>query len=198
MFSPGLSLDARALERTTAANNQEGASAGNGVEKSQRCLADQPPLYCLPSRQLQGRPPRPFSAGHTEAVFSSTEDRIRASQANAAGASPPIASHTHLAEFGSHWTGRVAESRFAVLFPSDCRICGTPLIEISRLPLCQDCLDAMLPISGGVCSICSERLFSFYAIADSESDSLCGLCRRLEPRFAHASATEVMKEDCAS
>ena len=34
----------------------------------------------------------------------------------------------------SRWGGRAAESLFAVLFPSDCRICGAPLVTISRLP----------------------------------------------------------------
>jgi hypothetical protein len=34
----------------------------------------------------------------------------------------------------SRWGGRAAESHFVVLFPSDCRICGTPLVTISRLP----------------------------------------------------------------
>ena len=34
----------------------------------------------------------------------------------------------------SRWGCRAAESLFAVLFPSDCRICGAPLVTISRLP----------------------------------------------------------------
>ena len=34
----------------------------------------------------------------------------------------------------SRWGGRAGESLFAVLFPSDCRICGAPLLTISRLP----------------------------------------------------------------
>ena len=34
----------------------------------------------------------------------------------------------------SRWGGRAAESLFVVLFPSDCRICDTPLLTISRLP----------------------------------------------------------------
>jgi ComF family protein len=46
----------------------------------------------------------------------------------------------------------------------------------------------MLPVSGGVCTVCGERLFSSYAFADGESESLCGLCRRIEPAFARASA----------
>jgi ComF family protein len=74
------------------------------------------------------------------------------------------------------------------LFPSDCRICGTPLIKISRLPVCQECLDAMLPISGGICIICGERLFSPYALAGSGGEPRCGLCRRIEPAFARAAA----------
>jgi ComF family protein len=46
----------------------------------------------------------------------------------------------------------------------------------------------MRPISGGVCSICGERIFSSYAFADGEQESLCGLCRRVEPAFARATA----------
>jgi ComF family protein len=74
------------------------------------------------------------------------------------------------------------------LFPSDCRICGTPLVEISRLPVCQQCLDAMRPIAGGVCAICGERLFSSYAIAGAVGEPRCGLCRRIEPVFVRAAA----------
>jgi ComF family protein len=46
----------------------------------------------------------------------------------------------------------------------------------------------MLPISGGVCTICGERLFSSYAFAGTAGDSRCGLCRRIEPAFARAAA----------
>jgi ComF family protein len=90
------------------------------------------------------------------------------------------------------WVSRVsrqiAESLFAVLFPSDCRICGTALVKISRLPVCQECLDAVRPIGGGLCAICGERLFSSYALAALESAPRCGLCRRIEPTFARAVA----------
>jgi ComF family protein len=44
----------------------------------------------------------------------------------------------------------------------------------------------MHPIAGGLCSICGERLFSPYAA--SESEPRCGLCRRVEPAFACATA----------
>ncbi|MGA9306617.1 MAG: ComF family protein [Candidatus Sulfotelmatobacter sp.] len=108
-------------------------------------------------------------------------------------AGPSIASRTH--EFGIHpvrteesWTAQVAASLFAVLFPSDCRICQTPLVRISRLPVCQECLDAMHAIGGGVCAICGERLFSSYAVAGAAGEPRCGLCRRIEPPFARAAA----------
>src|SRR4029077_20129653 len=100
----------------------------------------------------------------------------------------PVASRTGKVQTSRGWAGQIAESLFAVLFPSDCRICGTPLLKISRLPLCQDCLDAMRPISGGVCTICGERLFSSYAFAGGEGEARCGLCRRIEPAFARAAA----------
>ncbi|MBZ5653050.1 MAG: ComF family protein [Acidobacteriia bacterium] len=82
----------------------------------------------------------------------------------------------------------VAESLFATLFPSDCRLCGTPLVNISRLPVCRPCLSDIRPIAGGVCSRCGERVFSPYALGSDASEVLCGLCRRLEPPFAKAVA----------
>jgi ComF family protein len=46
----------------------------------------------------------------------------------------------------------------------------------------------MLPIAGGVCATCGERLFSAYVVAGAPGESRCGLCRRIEPAFARASA----------
>ena len=93
-------------------------------------------------------------------------------------------------------SSQIAESLFAVLFPSDCRICGAPLVKIARLPVCLPCLDAMQPIQGGTCAICGERLFSPHAFAGtqgcagegSENEPRCGLCRRIEPPFVRALA----------
>lgn len=82
----------------------------------------------------------------------------------------------------------VAESLFATLFPSDCRLCGTPLVSISRLPVCRPCLSDIRPIAEGVCSTCGERVFSPYALSGEAGEARCGLCRRLEPPFAKAVA----------
>jgi ComF family protein len=46
----------------------------------------------------------------------------------------------------------------------------------------------MRPIPGGVCAICGERLGSSYSLAGAPGESRCGLCRRVEPAFARASA----------
>ena len=80
----------------------------------------------------------------------------------------------------------VGESLFATLFPSDCRLCGTPLVNISRLPVCPPCLSEIRPIADGVCAVCGERVFSPYAI--NAGETRCGLCLRLAPPFVKAVA----------
>ena len=84
------------------------------------------------------------------------------------------------------WAAEAAESLFATLFPADCRICGEPLIRISRLPVCEGCLASIHPIAGGLCAICGERIVSGYAL-ESE-DIRCGICRRIDQPFAKAAA----------
>jgi ComF family protein len=132
-----------------------------------------------------------------EAVFSSSEDRIRASQASAAVAGHSIVSRqpsygpegTLASETSTHvsattsldqsWVRRAAESLFLVLFPSDCRICGEPQLNLSRLPVCPDCLAGIHPTGGKVCDICGERLLSSYADRDSDGRRRCPACRRI-------------------
>jgi ComF family protein len=123
------------------------------------------------------------AAGRGRIVFSSNGTPIRATGTRVVAQDNPWVS----------WASGVAAGLFATLFPSDCRLCGAPLINISRLPVCEECLGAMRPIAGGLCSICGERLISPFAFSaeghDSEtSDALCGLCRRLEPPYVKATA----------
>ena len=81
----------------------------------------------------------------------------------------------------------VAESLFATLFPANCRLCSAPLVNISRLPVCEECLSEILPIAGGTCVICGERLMSPYVLSEA-GEGKCGLCRRLDPPYAKAVA----------
>lgn len=78
-----------------------------------------------------------------------------------------------------------AQGLFSVLFPSNCRFCESPLLEISRLPVCSDCLAAIQPIAGSLCVRCGERLA---AEGIHAPQSLCGNCQLEEPLFAKAAA----------
>ncbi len=78
----------------------------------------------------------------------------------------------------------VAQGVFTALFPSDCRLCGTPLTNISRLPVCQSCLLAMVPITGSTCAICGEHLDSGVA----SDDQICPACGESRPYFSKAAA----------
>jgi hypothetical protein len=70
-----------------------------------------------------------------EAVFSSSSTgfRTRAAQGQAHGlAEPGLADHGFV-----RFAERAAVGVFFTFFPSDCRICGSPLIEAPRLPVKQ-------------------------------------------------------------
>ena len=136
---------------------------------------------------MEGLAAAEASAVQKEAVFSSSEDRIRAVQARSVVANWPIA-----LEWGSQSLSRAlrrsAESLFSVLFPSDCRICGLPLLNISRLPVCPECLNGISAVEGRVCSICGERVLSSYALSDDDGWVRCPACRRIDRPFERAVA----------
>jgi len=74
----------------------------------------------------------------------------------------------------------VVRSVFSVFFPSDCRLCGIPLVNISRLPVCQECLDSIEPIRTPQCVQCGERLLPAQLLM---GDGRCQGCREFEPEF---------------
>jgi ComF family protein len=122
-----------------------------------------------------------------EAVFSSSSTgfRIRAAQGQAAD--------HELARHGfAGWPERVAATLFFTFFPADCRICGSPLLRVSRLPVCKACLLALRPLQGSYCTVCGEALHLAAAIdlsADSgKSETRCLLCQRADPPFERAVA----------
>jgi len=79
-----------------------------------------------------------------------------------------------------------ADSLFSVLFPSDCRICQSALTRISSLPVCENCLQQIAPLSGILCGVCGEKLFSRFT--ETEEGPRCGMCRRAAPPFQRAVA----------
>ena len=79
----------------------------------------------------------------------------------------------------------VAQGLFAALFPSDCRLCGTPLVNISRLPVCPECISAMAPMSAEACAICGEGMAGLARPGEIQT---CSLCREARPNFEKACA----------
>jgi ComF family protein len=126
--------------------------------------------------------------GDEEAVFSSSEDRIRAGEAVVAGTRPSIIARLSSSNFALAWAHGAAESLFSIFFPSDCRICQHSLLNISRLPVCPGCLAAIHAVEGKVCSICGERVLSAYAECDDDGLRRCPVCRRIDRPFERALA----------
>lgn len=74
-----------------------------------------------------------------------------------------------------------AQSLFATLFPADCRFCGAPLSEISRLPVCAVCLDQIHALDAVTCAVCGDALLG-------AAGPICGDCQLQGPPFARAEA----------
>ncbi len=78
----------------------------------------------------------------------------------------------------------------AVLFPAPCRICGTTLLNASRIPICGLCLASFQPIEQPMCECCGRPFPAAVAAAAQASVAaavttagteaarpLCRLCR---------------------
>ncbi len=128
-----------------------------------------------------------LAARREEAVFSSSEDRIRAGRVPVEVRRPFIVPGSPSSNLAG-WVNRAAASLFSVFFPSDCRLCGLPLLNISRVPVCPDCLQRIQPIHGKVCSICGERVLSAYFECDEDGLRRCPACRRIDRPFHRAIA----------
>ena len=120
-------------------------------------------------------------------VFSSTGDIIRRRvlppERARLGQSGP-AGRTLISSVAAGTTF-LAQGIFAAFFPSDCRLCGIPLINISRLPVCKSCLLEMAPISMTTCEVCGEGLSG----PDSASRvKMCPVCQSARPHFVRATA----------
>ena len=64
---------------------------------------------------------------------------------------------------------------FSLFFPADCRICCRPLDEISRVPVCRNCLAAPQPLTAEFfCVSCRTPFQNSYPL---DSEGRCSLCR---------------------
>jgi ComF family protein len=139
-------------------------------------------------------------AGRGRLVFSSSGIPIRAPQSAAKQnerTASLVTSATRIAK-SSITKSWIAESLFATLFPSDCRLCSSPLTNISRLPVCEACLEQIDAVEGIVCTICGEKIQTALAQTQANRAALCGLCQKKTPPYVQASAygsyTGVLRE----
>lgn len=68
------------------------------------------------------------------------------------------------------------------LLPADCRLCGTSLLRLSRVPVCDSCRETPLQ-SQNLCPRCGEAL-----AYEGESETFCDPCRLVPPPFTQAVA----------
>jgi ComF family protein len=83
---------------------------------------------------------------------------------------------------------RSAEGLLAVLFPADCRLCQAPLWDVSRLPVCPDCLQKITTFDLDRCQVCGEVLDAAPAKEGVAPPAHCAPCRNNRPVFARALA----------
>lgn len=129
--------------------------------------------------------PESFRCAARRVVFSSTGDLTR-DPAPPGAPSSGVASRRALFRRRGSVVQNAVRGAFdcvvTLFFPSDCRLCGLPLVSSSHLPVCPECLDSIEPISGERCLLCGERLFS------GLSQSLCGECLAERSPYVKASA----------
>ena len=69
----------------------------------------------------------------------------------------------------------VLDALASVIFPAPCRICGSILLNASRIPVCEACLGSITLISAPMCECCGRPFVS--AVAAEAIQPLCRLCR---------------------
>ena len=92
-----------------------------------------------------------------EAVFScsSAGFQIRAAQGRAVdhrvakqGLAKPDLAKPRVAKHGFAGLAEHVAATLFFIFSADCRLCGSRLIQVSRLPVCHTCLLALRPLPG--------------------------------------------------
>jgi ComF family protein len=75
----------------------------------------------------------------------------------------------------------LVDSLFAVVFPTQCSICGGEVADASGLGVCRDCWLKVEAWEGISCELCGLPIISEHA-ADA-AQVLCGVCRANDPSF---------------
>lgn len=91
----------------------------------------------------------------------------------------PLSVHNHMVSLR-----RALDALAAIVFPAPCRVCGTTLMNASRIPICEACLASFIEITEPMCQCCGRPFIS--PVAAQAIRPLCGLCRAQAYAFEHA------------
>jgi ComF family protein len=70
---------------------------------------------------------------------------------------------------------RIGSAILNLLFPDDCRICGTPLKDVARAPVCRSCLSLPAPLASEYfCVSCRTPFANSFPL---DASGRCALCR---------------------
>lgn len=73
---------------------------------------------------------------------------------------------------------------FNLVFPEDCQLCGDPLDDFHRIPVCRACLEKPQPlVAEHWCSVCRTPFLNPRPL---EPDGVCALCRSGAMSFQQA------------
>jgi ComF family protein len=71
---------------------------------------------------------------------------------------------------------KIPAALFNLFFPDDCRVCGKPLANVSRIPVCPACLAEPRPLAAEY--FCAQCRTPFVNPAPLDEQGRCPLCRR--------------------
>lgn len=74
------------------------------------------------------------------------------------------------------------------LLPAFCTLCGSPLPQLSPVPICDSCWMEFPILSGPACSRCGDALSMPASEASPSNTDLCRTCRLVPPPFVRAVA----------
>jgi ComF family protein len=80
-------------------------------------------------------------------------------------------------------------------FPSDCRVCGEPLLRSTVLPICESCRVAVAPQKMALCRCCGEALDMESVRMTPAEGLICVACRTVPPMFERAVAYAVYEDE---
>ena len=80
-----------------------------------------------------------------------------------------------VANIGTSVVRSASHALFSLFFPDDCRICGRPLYEASRVPVCRPCLRKPEPLAAEFFCVSCRTAFQNRFPLDAEGR--CALCR---------------------